>query len=331
MSAPPTTPRIVALEEHMATADVLAAWRRHDPDLTDPVLRWTVAGTVTAPLLDLGEDRLHAMDVAGVDTAVLSLTTPGLQSLPTAEAVALQGPTNDVIADAVRRRPDRLQGFATLATPDPESAARELGRAVTELGLDGAMLHSLTDGVFHDDQRYWSIFEAAEHLRAPIHLHPSVPPPAVADAYYDGFGLLRTGGLGWHHQTGVALLRLVLAGVFDRFPDLQVVLGHWGETVLFFLDRSALLDRASGLDRPLADYVRDNVFVTPGGIASHRYLRWSAEVVGIDRIMHATDYPFNGPHDFDARAFLTEAPLPASDRALVASGTWDRLRGGIRR
>ncbi|NWJ69541.1 amidohydrolase family protein [Pseudonocardia sp. ICBG1122] len=315
----------------MATEDVLAAWRRRDPDLADPVTRWTVAGNVTAPLTDLGEGRLRDMDVAGVDTAVLSLTTPGLQSLPRAEAVALQGPTNDVIADAVRRHPDRLHGFATLATPDPGAAARELGRAVTELGLDGAMLHSLTDGRFHDDHRYWDLFEAAEHLRAPIYLHPAVPPPAVTAAYYDGFGLLRTGGVGWHFQTGVALLRLVLAGVFDRFPHLQVVLGHWGETVLFFLDRSALLDGASGLDRPLADYVRQNVFITPGGVASHRYLRWATEVVGIDRIMHATDYPFNGPHDFDARGFLADAPLSDDDRARVASGTWDRLRAGIRR
>ncbi|MET0454144.1 MAG: amidohydrolase family protein [Mycobacterium sp.] len=324
--------KIIGLEEHLSTEDVFAAWRRHDPHLLDdPVMRWSVEGNVAAPLTDLGEGRLRAMDIAGVDVAVLSLTTPGLQNLPAPEAVALQAPTNDVIADAVRRKPDRFQGWATLATSSPAAAAAELGRAVTELGLNGAMLHSRSGDEFLDAPRYWDIFEAAEHHRTPLYLHPSIPLGAVNDAYYHGFGMLGTGAIGWHYQTGIVLMRMILAGVFDRFPDLQIIVGHWGEVVLFFLDRAAILDDGAQLQRPLLDYFRRNVSVTPGGIASHRYLSWAIEVLGVDRIMHGTDYPFNGPHEFAARDFLVHARLGEGDREKIGSTTWEQLTAGIRR
>lgn len=159
---------------------------------------------------------------------------------------------------------------------------------------------------------------------------------AVSAAYYQGLGeivdgVLGTGAPGWHYQTGIALLRLILSGLFDRFPNLQIIIGHWGEVVLFYLDRIAILDDFAGLERPLIDYFRSNVFITPGGIASHRYLRWSTEVVGIDRIMHATDYPFNSAHDFAARDFLTTAALDDDDREKVAFRNWENVLNGIRR
>lgn len=314
---------VVGLEEHIATADLFAAWRRFGTQ----DLAMQLTERVAEPLMELGAGRLAAMDEAGIDTAVLSVTTPGLQQLPPAEALALQAPTNDVIADAVRRHPNRFHGFATLATSSPARAARELERAIVELGLHGVMLHSLAGSDFLDAPRYWDIFEAAEHCRAPVYLHPSAPPAPVEAAYYRGLdetvgGVLGTGAPGWHYQTGIALLRLILAGLFDRFPHLQLIVGHWGEMVLFYLDRIALLDGFSSLDRPLSDYFRTNVFITPGGIASHRYLRWATEVVGIDRIMHATDYPFNSATDFSARDFLATAALSVEERQKIACGNW---------
>lgn len=322
--------RIVGLEEHMATPDVFAAWRKHDPDLAEPVMRWTVSGNVAGPLLDLDAARIRDMDIAGVDQAILSLTSPGLQNLPRAEAVALQGPTNDIIADAVKRHPDRFRGFATLATPDPVAAAAEIDRAVSTLNLDGVLLHTLSGDEFHDLPKYWDIFAAAEHHRVPIYIHPSLPPRTAVDAYYDGFGLLGTGAPGWHYQTGIAVLRMILAGVFDRFPELQVVIGHWGEMVLFYLERIQLLTGAANLQRPLVEYFQNNVHITPGGIASHRYLAWAIEVLGADRIMHATDYPFNSATDFAARTFLDTADITDTDRRKIASENWDGLIGTIR-
>lgn len=304
---------------------MFAAWRKNDPTLDEPVMRWTVSGNVAGPLLDLGHERLRDMDIAGVDLAVLSLTSPGLQNLPVDEAVALQGPTNDVIAQAVRQHPDRFRGFATLATPDPAAAAAEVERAVSKLGLDGILLHTLSGDEFHDLPKYWDIFAAAEAHRVPIYLHPSLPASGAFDAYYDGFGLLGTGAPGWHYQTGIAVLRMIIAGVFDRFPGLQVIIGHWGEMVLFFLDRIQLLTGAAKLQRPLVEYFQNNVHITPGGIASHRYLNWAIEVIGADRIMHATDYPFNSATDFAARDFLDTAALTDTDRRQIASDNWERL------
>jgi predicted TIM-barrel fold metal-dependent hydrolase len=328
--------QIIGLEEHFVTVEVLAAWRALDPRRQDLSLIPSTHSDTARRLADLGDERLRAMDDAGVDAQVLSLSTPGVQGLDRAEAVALQTAANDVLADAVHRRPDRFGGLATLATPDPSAAAAELERAVTELGLDGAMIFGRTGDRTMDASEFWPIYEAAEALRAPLHLHPQSPPPAVRRAYYGGYGdrldaALATHGIGWHYESGIELLRLILAGVFDRFPDLQIVVGHWGEIVLFYLDRIATLDEVGTLQRPIADYFRTNIHVTPSGVLSHRYLQWAVEVIGADRIMFATDYPFGAVAKDGAQTFLREAALSDPDRAAVASGNWARLRHAIRR
>jgi predicted TIM-barrel fold metal-dependent hydrolase len=328
--------RLYALEEHFATADVVEAWRRADPDLQEPMMRWAIASELTTDLVEIGERRLAALDDAGIDVAVLSLTTPGLQNLGRAEAVALQAPTNDLVAAATRLHPARFQGFAALATPDPAAAAAELRRTVTELGFHGAIINARSGERTVDAPEFWDIYEAAEELRAPIYLHPRAPLPSVVDAYYGGFSepvsqLLATGAVGWHYDAGLTLVRMIVSGLFDRFPELQVILGHWGEVVLFYLDRLSVLDRVVQLDRPLADYFTSNVHVTPGGISSHRSLRWSLDVVGADRVMYASDYPFNRERDGSARRFLETAGLSHQTLEQVGSANWERLLAGIRR
>lgn len=328
--------KIIALEEHFATPEVLDAWRALDPQWQDLSLRASTQGDPARRLLDLDERRFAAMADSGVDVQVLSITTPGLQNLEPADAVALQTVTNDLLADTVRAHPDRLQGLAALATPAPDDAAKELHRAVTTLGLQGAMLFGRTRERNLDDPAFWPIFEAAEALNAPLYLHPQSPPAAVRSAYYGGFipavdGAFATFGLGWHYETGMQLLRLVLGGVFDRFPHLQVIAGHWGEVVLFYLERIALAGRVARLQRPLGEYFRQNVLVTPGGIFSHRYLQWAIDVVGADRVLFATDYPYELADGGSARRFLEEADLSDTDRAKIASGNWERICAGIRR
>lgn len=234
--------RIVGLEEHFVTTAVLEAGRALDPAERDIAFIPASQGETSRLLLDLADERLSVMDATGLDVAVLSLTTPGLQNLPMQESLRLQAATNDVLADAVRGNPQRFQGLAALATAAPSAAAGELERAVTELGLDGAMLFGRSGDRNLDDPAFWAIFEAAEALRVPLHLHPQSPPPAVREAYYGGFEAevsagFATHGVGWHYDSGVQFLRLVLSGVFDRFPDLQVVVGHFGELVLFYLER----------------------------------------------------------------------------------------------
>jgi len=326
--------KIVGLEEHYVTADVLKAWQRLDPRWQDPAK--SSAGAVERALLSLGDERLAVMDAAGVDTQVLSLTTPGVWNLDAGDGVALQTACNDEAAAAVRAHPDRLQGFATLAAQRPEAAADELARAVTMLGFNGALIFSRVRDTPIDHTEFWPIFEAAEALGAPLYLHPQSPPAAVRAAYYGGFGdvvdaAFATHGVGWHYDAGVELLRLILAGVFDRFPRLQVILGHWGEMVPFYLDRIDRMAPIAALSRTISEYVRDNVYLTPGGVFSQRYLQWAVDVVGVERIMFAADYPFVPTDGGVAREFLAEAKLSVEDRTRIASGNWAQLCAAIRR
>ncbi len=328
--------RFIGLEEHFVTAEILQAWRALDPRWQDLAQPASATGETGRRLLELGPERFAAMAQTGLDVQVLSLTAPGVQNLRPAEAVALQTATNDQLAAAVRAHPDRLQGLATLATPNPAAAAQELERAVTKLGLNGALVFGRTRERSLDDPYFWPIFEAAAALNCPLYLHPQSPPLAVRAAYYTGFGeavdtVFATHGLGWHYETGVQLLRLLLSGVFDRFPTLQIIVGHWGEVVLFYVERVQQLATLKQLAQPLAEYVRRNVYVTPSGMLSRRYLRWATEVVGLERLLFSTDYPFEPAALHGARHFLAEAPLSAVDQEKIACGNWDRLCAGIRR
>lgn len=324
--------RIVALEEHFVTADMLRLWARLPArDRDDSLGLFPADSEINGRLGDLSENRIELMDQSGVDVQVLSLTTPGTQSLGVEDACDAARRANDVAAERVRSRPDRFQAFATLPTPAPRAAARELERAVGVLGCKGAMMFGRTGDRNADDDDFLAIYEAAAALRVPIYLHPQIPSHAVRTAYYSGLNgdldlYLATGGIGWHYETGIQLLRMVLSGVFDRFPDLQVILGHWGEVVLFYLERIDLLSRAAThLQRPVADYFRRNVFVTPSGVFSPRYLRWAVEVLGAERVMFSTDYPYQFAPDGGARAFLRDAGLGGRDTAAIAHGNWDRL------
>jgi predicted TIM-barrel fold metal-dependent hydrolase len=327
------TVKIVGLEEHYVTADVIDAWRKLDLRWQDPS---TSANDVERRLLSLDNERLSVMDDAGVDTQVLSLTTPGLWNLEAAEAVALQTACNDRLADAVHAHPDRLHGFATVAVQNPDAAAEELSRAVRTLGFHGALIFSRVRDRSIDHADFWPLFEAAEALGAPLYLHPQTPPVAVRNAYYDGFGdvvdaAFGTHGVGWHYDAGVQLLRLILGGVFDRFPRLQLILGHWGEMIPFFLDRIDRLTPIAGLQRTVTEYVQTNVYLTPGGVFSQRYLRWALEVVGSERIMFAADYPFVPTDGGVARRFLEAADISDAEREAIASGNWERLTARIQR
>lgn len=228
----------IALEEHFMIPELLDAWGRLDePWSSDPAIRLAQTSRPAELMSDLGDSRVAAMDLQGIDVQVLSLCPAGVQVLPTSEALALQTVANDRLADVISGRPERFQGWAALAPQDPDRAAAELGRAVTTLGFKGAML-SRTLGKGLEEEQFWPIFEAAEALRVPLYIHPHSPAPSVIDAYYRVRDemlttALATGGIGWHYDTGIHILRCILAGVFDRFPDLQLITGHWGEVVLF--------------------------------------------------------------------------------------------------
>ena len=326
--------QIVGLEEHLVIPELLGAWSRL-PGLQQGPGAGFGDDPLAQRLRDCGDRRLTDMDAQGVDMQVLSLTTPGVQNLTPADAVAVAREANDALAQIVNHNPARFQAFAAIPTPEPDSAEEELERAFTKLGLRGAMLYGRTGATNADDSRFDGLYATAARLRAPIYLHPQTPVAPVREAYYSGYGdeidaMFANFGIGWYYETGVQLLRMIFSGVFDRHPNLQVIVGHWGELVLFYLEHSAVM-QAMGLrlDRPLAEYFRQNVWVTGSGLYSERYLRWSAEVVGIDRIMFSTDYPFRDTGGGTARTFLQNAPLTEAEKAAIGSGNWERLMGQV--
>lgn len=328
--------KVVALEEHFATPEIIDAWQSVPPEVRDYAVEMSGGVDTRRRLIDLADERIAHMDDAGIDVQVLSVTTTGVQNLDPASAIPLARAANDLMAETIRARPDRFQGFATLPTSAPADAANELRRAITELGLNGAMVFGRHDERNIDHPDFLPILEVAADLRCPLYLHPQSPPPPVRRAYYEGFdhGLVTafaTGGIGWHYETGLQALRLILSGAIERLPDLQLILGHWGEVVLFYLDRIDILTGPAGLPRKVSEYFTTNVSVTPSGIFSQRYLRWAIDILGVDRVLFSTDYPFQLSPDGAARQFLDDADLSPPDREKIASGNWDHLCSGIQR
>ncbi|MBB4840942.1 putative TIM-barrel fold metal-dependent hydrolase [Sphingomonas kyeonggiensis] len=328
--------KIVALEEHFITEEVRLAWTRCTGSSRDESFDRFNTPVLENRLKDLGEARLRQMDESGVDVQVLSLNTPGVQNLDAVEAVAIARQANDLMARTIERRPDRFEGFATLPTPDPIAAALELERAVSVLGLRGAMLMGRTGERHLDDPSMLPIFETAARLRVPLYLHPQIPVAAVRQSYYSGFGdttdvAFATLGWGWHYETGVEAVRLILSGLFDRFPDLQIILGHWGETMLFYLERIDVMSKfAPNLKRSVSEYVRQNFYVTPSGMLSPTYLRWSIETIGVERIMFSTDYPYQIAPGRGARDFVESAALSDAEKVMIAHANWDDLKARAR-
>jgi len=329
--------KITALEEHLMTPAIVEAWKTAPDEPRDRYASFNSRGILGERLLDLGGRRVADMDDQGVDVQVLSVTTPGVQNLTAEQAVPLAREANDAIASAIADHPDRFEGFATLPTPDPEAAAAELRRAVTELGFMGAMLHGRTGPKNVDHAEYEPMWRAASELRAPIYLHPQMPVVAVRDAYYSDLGTFASfalggPGIGWHYEAGIQAIRMILGGVFDRNPDLQVILGHWGEVVLFYTERiEKLQDWANlGLKKPILDYFRENISYTGSGDLSERYLAWTKDVVGTDRILYATDYPFIDTDKGRARSFLETSNLTDTEKAGVGAGNWERLTAHLR-
>ncbi len=322
--------RIIAIEEHWTSPSLAAALAARPAAERDESLAFNAMGDHEKRLADLGASRLEWMDAAGIEVSVLGVAPPAAQALPAVEAVPLAREANDLAAEAVRAHPARLRAFATLPTADPGAAAAELQRCATQLGHVGAMIHGRTGPRPLDDPCFGDLLAVADDLGMPAFIHPQIPPAPLRDASYRGFGpqvdlALSTFGWGWHMEAGLAALRLILRGTFDRHPGLQLILGHWGEMLLFWLDRAdALSNVATHLDRRVADYIRDNIYITSSGMLSGRLLRHTLDFTTIDRLMFSTDYPFAHVDGPAIQQFLATVPHPP-DREKIAYRNAERL------
>lgn len=321
--------RTITLEEHYATPGFLNGPGR---GFVERAARTgDRMGRILEQVRDVGARRIAEMDAAGIDMQVLSLNSPGVEQLDAAEGAVLAREANDFVADAVKRHPSRFAGFAALPIGAPDKAADELERTVREHSFKGALINGHHRGRYLDDKFFWPVLERAESLGVPIYLHPTQPPQAVVEASFAGFApdvtfMFANAGWGWHIETAVHVLRMILGGVFDRYPKLQIVIGHMGEGLPFMLPRTDIMTTAiTGLQRPISAYLRENVHYTFSGFNFTPTFLDLLLQVGVNRIMFSADYPYGSMAQ--ARAFLDHLPVSAGDRERIAHGNAERLLG----
>jgi predicted TIM-barrel fold metal-dependent hydrolase len=317
--------KIIALEEHF----ILPREERSlPPGAHRGNDREKLLGIDTvAELLDLGEKRLAAMDAAGIDVQVLSHNQPGCQVLAGAAAIDTAREVNDRLYAATKAHPDRFAGLAALPTADPPAAVRELDRAISRLGFKGAMINGRSGDSFLDEKKFWCIFECAEGLDVPVYLHPSRPHPAVMQTYFAGYEELALAPWGFGIETGVHFLRLALAGVFDAFPKLTIILGHLGEGLPFMLhrinDQTQLVTARRGLKQTLARYLTENLVVTCSGNFSSPAFLCTVMALGVDNLLFSVDWPYES--NLAAVEFLKNQPLAPHDLEKVAHLNAERI------
>jgi len=319
----------IATEEAWASKELYDAYRRVLKDrsyqdagfeslwnfyLNNPSPRPT---SILARLTDMGEGRLRDMDETGIDKQILLLTSPGVQVFDAPLAVALARSSNDQLAEAIRNHRTRYAGLAAIAPQDPPEAAKELERGVRNLGLKGAVVNSHTRGEYLDDPKFLPIFEAAESLNVPIYIHPQTPSPRMIGPFLErgldgaifGFGV----------ETSLHMMRIMVAGVFDRFPKLQIVVGHMGEGLPFWLYRLDYMHNATvaanryesmkKTKRRISEYLKENFYITTSGMAWQPAIMFTQSVLGVDRVLYAMDYPYQ----FVPEEVKVHDELPISD------------------
>jgi 2,3-dihydroxybenzoate decarboxylase len=311
----------IALEEHCMCPGMEEYWAATVADID----RNTVDRLVSR-LSDFGEQRLAIMDEAGIARAVLSLSGPGVQAERDPRvAIRKASAANDFLAEQSARRPDRYLGFAHLPMQDASAAADELERCMRDLKFVGAMINGHTNGQYLDDPALAPFWERAEALGAPIYIHPA--DPIASSPALDGHKALKRATWEWGFETGTHALRLVFGGVFARFPNAKLMLGHLGETLPFLLWRFDSRAKLYGVNLPKApsDYIKSNIVVTLSGMFSAEPLNCTLNALGTDRVMFAADYPFESSQE--AAHFMDTVSLPESVRNDVSFNNAARYLG----
>lgn len=313
--------RVIAIEEHFWSGDFADHFVGPRSERTPDLMRL---------LEDYSELRLADMDAAGVDVQVISHAPPGGQRVDPGSGPEAARKVNDLLASIVAGAPDRFAGFATLPQIDAAASADELQRSVEELGFKGGMLFGITDGQFLDEERFWPIYERAAKLGVALYLHPSMPHPTVRDIYYgtykDSHPALIGPAWGFGIETGTLGIRLILSGVFERYPDLQVILGHLGEGITFQLARiDEALSRPGNRPSNFAEVFRNNFHITTSGFFSDSALTACIEEMGVERILFAVDWPF--VDNAEGVNWLKAYPADDAAKERIFSGNAERLLG----
>lgn len=270
------------------------------------------------------EMRIADMDKYGIDKQILSCPSQ-TQILDLEDASRVVREANDDLYNIVSKYPDRLGAFGILPWSDINGCVDEIKRLKNELGFNGVLLSGRPsmEAIFLDDERYYPILKTLEELQMPLYLHPAPPLKSVQENYYRGLGdkvssRLSLYGWGWHNEVGVQIIRMILGGVFEKFPNLKIISGHWGEMVPFFLSRldQAIPQSLTKNSRSITETFKNNVYVTPSGIFDYPQLKFCLETLGADRIIYSVDFPFI--ENDKAKEFILNAPISDTDKELIA-------------
>lgn len=326
--------KIITIEEHLAGAPItvhLSKYSVKDAPYTAMAHGKGRPYDADSELFgDLDKRRIEDMDKYGITKQILSCPAKS-QLLPEKEALKIVAETNDYIAEVVQKHPERYGAFALLPWSAPKDAIREAER-IKKMGFQGILLAGRASGenAFLDDKRFLPILEACEALNLPIYVHPGAPLKSVQEPYYGGLGdevsaRLSLHGWGWHNEAGIQILRTILAGRFDQFPKLQLIAGHWGEMLPFFLSRidQSMPQIITKLERTVTETFKQNVYVTPSGIFDYPQLKFCVEVLGADRIIHSVDCPFISNEG--AKPFIEQAPISQTEKELIAHKNAEKL------
>ena len=321
----------IATEEAFAPPEMLEIYRKIlGKGDADPGFQGLMGFYMSSPsaraqhimrcLTDLDQLRIQHMDECGIDKQVIALTAPGLQAMDKSTAVAFAQIANDQLADAIRRHPTRFVGMIAVAPQDPTAAAKEIERGVSSLGMNSVIINSHTHGEYLSDPKFWDIFAAAQAHDVPIYLHPNSLPKNMIQSFQEcgldgaiyGFGV----------ETGLHALRIITAGVFDRFPKLKMIIGHMGEALPFWMYRLDYMHRATvasqrydsikPIKKKPSDYLRENFYITNSGVAWEPAIKFSQAVLGVDRVLYAMDYPYQ--HQLDEVVALDNMAMSAEDK-----------------
>lgn len=325
-ATPPRPMRRISVEECFATPEVVTA--RSAPGAAGYGITATPAARQrnTDLLLDIGEGRIRQMDEDGVDVQILSLSGPGVQDFPADLAVGLARDANDQLVEAIRKYPTRFAGLGTLAPQDVAFCIAEIERSKRS-GLNGVIINSHTNGEYLDDPKFYPIFEALEALDMPLYIHPRDPSPQMAQPLrVPGFAV----GWGYAVETGTHVVRMLGSGMFDRFQKVNIVIGHMGEGVVFYLPRidnryvfEMNLRGGPRLARLPGDYFKERFHITTSGMNYWPQLKMSIEVMGIDRMIFAADYPME--IEKDAVDAINAAPMTDEDKRKLYHVNAERL------
>lgn len=331
--------KLITIEEHFTAKEVLDANAKYMPVRQQTLMEkklqefYEYREGLYAPYLeDTTDQRIAYMDSQGIEMQILSYVMPVGDYVPKEAAIDICKMANDIMADHIARNPTRFRGMATLPMADPIAAAAELERCVKELGFVGTMLAGQWREHWYDEPQFFPIFAKAAELDVPVYFHPALINPMIRDYYYMSpsyspiVGMMFSwGAFGWHIDTGIAVVRMILSGVFDKLPGLKIISGHWGEDIPMFLERISHLlpPEMTRLNKTVFDYYKENIHITPSGIMSNISLDAFVKYLGADRIIFSEDYPYRRSPDY--AEFLWNSDLSDEDKYMIARGNAEKV------